>query len=183
MTAHLTDKAMTDVLEGGGSPVEWAHVAACPECRSRLDEARRGRDLAGRADVPEPPGMYWEALRRNVGRRISEEAAGSQRGRWGWLAPLAASAAVLGIVMVFVVGHGEAPAPQPSPVAAWSALPPVEEDEGLAVLTGLATTDPEVGWTSWEEGRGLGAFVAGLSDEESEALVAALRVERPEGDL
>jgi hypothetical protein len=125
--------------------------------------------------------MYWEALRRNVGRRISEESV--PRARWGWLAPLAASAAALA-VLAFVVGGGdEAPSPTPEPVPAWSALPPVEEDAGLAVLTGLATTATEVDWTDWEEGQGLGAFVAGLSDEESEALVAALRVERPEGEL
>jgi hypothetical protein len=183
MRTHLTDKAMTDLLEGGGSPAEWAHVAACRECRSRLEEARLGLGLAVRADVPEPPGMYWEALRRNVGRRISEEAVGKPRARWGWLAPLAAGVAVLAVVVVFVAGGREPVSTPAQPVPAWSALPPVEEDEGLAVLAGLTTADSEVGWTGWEEGQGLGAFVAGLSDEESEALVAALRVERPEGEL
>jgi hypothetical protein len=59
----------------------------------------------------------------------------------------------------------------------------VEEDAGLAVLTGLARSEQGVDWTGWEEGRGLGAFVAGLSEEESEALVAALRVGLPEGEL
>ena len=35
----------------------------------------------------------------------------------------------------------------------------------------------------WEEGRGLAAFVAALSDQESEALTMALRVEQQEGEL
>jgi hypothetical protein len=181
MTTHLTEKAMTDVLEGGGSPVEWAHVASCRECRSRIEEARRGLDLAARTEVPEPPGMYWEALRRNVGRRISEESA---RPAWrGWLAPLVATAAALAIVVVVIANRPEAPAVSTQAVPAWSALPPVEEDAGLAVLTGLAAAEDGTELTDWEEGQGLGAFVASLSEEESEALVAALRVERPEGEL
>jgi len=40
------------------------------------------------------------------------------------------------------------------------------------VLEGLAVADGGLG--AWDEGRGLGAFVAGLSDEESNALVEAL---------
>ena len=35
MSAHLSDQTMTDVLEKGGSPVEWAHVASCPACQQR----------------------------------------------------------------------------------------------------------------------------------------------------
>jgi hypothetical protein len=133
--------------------------------------------VASMAEVPEPPGLYWEVLRRNVGRRIAEEP--GRRSWRGWMLPLAvATAAVLVLAMSFV---GRPPTASDSPplLPAWSALPPVEEDERLAVVSGLAEGE----LPDWEEGRGLGAFVAGLSDEESEALVAALRVERPEGDL
>jgi hypothetical protein len=178
MIAHLSEQTMTDVLEGGGSPVEWAHVASCPACRSRLDEARAGRALASKAEVPEPPGLYWEALRRSVSRRIAEEPA--RRVRWDWVVPLVAAVAAI-LVIGLSVGV-RSPALAPTPLPAWSALPPLEEDPGLAVVNGLA--DGELGeWTEWNEGRGLGAFVAGLSDEESEALVAALSDERSEEDL
>ena len=175
MSAHLSDQTMTDVLEKGGSPTEWAHVASCPACRSRLEDARAALQLASEGEVPEPPGLYWEALRRNVSRRIAEEP--SHRARWGWLVPLAAATAA--IVVIAVSLGGNPPVPSAPLLPPWSALPPVEDDEGLAVVSGF--TNGEL--TEWDEGRGLGAFVASLSDEESEALVAALRVERPEGEL
>ncbi len=83
------------------------------------------------------------------------------------------------IIAVSLVGRPPAPSGSAALLPAWSALPPVEDDDGWAVVGGLA--DGEL--ANWDEGRGLGAFVAGLSDEESEALVAALHVERPEGEL
>ncbi|MCG6924547.1 MAG: hypothetical protein LJF30_04445 [Acidobacteria bacterium] len=173
MSAHLSDQTMVDVLEGGGSPAQWAHVASCAACRSRLDEARAGGELVSRAEIPEPPGLYWEALRRSVSRRVAEEPV--RRSRWGWVLPLAAaSAAVVIIVLSFGGGPGT---PEPNVLLpAWSALPPVAEDDDLAVVRGL----DEAELAAWDEGRGLDVFVAGLSDAESEALVAALRVE-PEG--
>jgi hypothetical protein len=86
----------------------------------------------------------------------------------------AASAAVVIIVLSFGGGPGT---PEPNVLLpAWSALPPVAEDDDLAVVRGL----DEAELAAWDEGRGLDVFVAGLSDAESEALVAALRVE-PEG--
>jgi hypothetical protein len=177
MSAHLSERTMMDVLEGGGSPREWAHVASCGGCRARLEEARAALELAGGADVPEPPGLYWEALRRNVGRRIDEAPVRSPRR--SWLIPLAAVAAAAVVVAVSLVGRPPEPAAPASHLPAWSALPPVEEDDGLAVVTGLVEDE----LPAWDEGQGLGAFVAGLSDEESEALVAALRVKRSEGEL
>jgi len=174
MSAHLSDQTMTDVLEKGGSPAEWAHVASCPACRSRLEDARGALQLASMAEVPEPPGLYWEALRRNVSRRVAEEP--SRRPRWGWLLPMAAATAAVVVIAVFL--GGQPPVPSVPLLPAWSALPPVEDDAGLTVVSGF--TEGEL--AEWDEGRGLGAFVAGLSDEESEALVAALGVERPEGE-
>jgi hypothetical protein len=168
---------MTDVLDGGGSPLEWAHVASCAECRSRLEEARVALRLAVRTEVPEPPGLYWEALRRNVSRRIAEEPAGASRR--SWLLPLAAAFAAVVVLVVSLIGRVPESPSAGTYLPAWSALPPVEEDENLAAVSGVV----EDGLAEWEEGQGLGAFVAGLSDEESEALVAALRVERPEGEL
>ena len=174
MRAHLSDQTMTDLLEGGGSPADWAHVASCPDCRDRLDAARSGLEMASSAEVPEPPGLYWEALRRNVSRRIAEEP--PRRSWWGWLVPVAAASAAMVVIVLFLGGRSPSPSSSAPLLPAWSALPPVEDDEGLAVVSGLAG-DQDL---EWEEGRGLGAFVASLSDEESEALVAALRAVGPE---
>jgi len=179
MASHLSDRTMTDLLEAEGTPAQQAHLASCAACRSRLDNARAALEAASKVDVPEPPGLYWEALRRNVSRRIAEEP--ERRTRWRWLAPLAAAAAVVVLVALSV---GERP-PTPAGVAprlpAWSALPPVDEDDSLAVVSGFAEDEDAV--AAWEEVRGLAAFVAALSDEESEALVVALRVEQQEGEL
>ena len=37
-TAHLSEAALNDLLIGLGSEESEAHVAACPECRSRVEE-------------------------------------------------------------------------------------------------------------------------------------------------
>jgi hypothetical protein len=170
---------MADLLETEGTAAQRAHLESCAGCRSRLEDARRAMKLAQETDVPEPPGLYWEALRRNVSRRIAEE---PERGRRrAWLAPLAAASAA---VVLLAVWFGQGP-PRPAAVSptlpAWSALPPVEEDDDLAVVSGFWVEEDAL--ADWDEGRGLGAFVAALSDEESDALVSALRVEQQEGEL
>lgn len=182
MIGHVSDDRMVDLLEDGGTPVDWAHVAGCQECRVRLEEARSALGLAMATDVPEPPGLYWEALRRNVSRRIGEEP--PTRKPWGWALPLAAAVAAVVVIGLVLPGQPPAPPKAAATLPAWSALPPVEDDEGLAAVSGF--TDGEgasLEWAELEEGRGLGAFVASLSEEESEALVEALRVEEPGGDL
>jgi hypothetical protein len=178
MGAHLSDDAMMDLLEGRGTAAEQAHLDECTACTSRLEEARTALELASGAEIPEPPGLYWEALRRNVSRRIAEEP--SPRLGWRWLVPVAATAGAL-VVAFTLLARSPAPTVVAPTLPAWSALPPVAEDEGLFVVSGLAIGEDEA--AEWEEGQGLGAFVATLSDEESEALIEALGVELPEGDL
>jgi hypothetical protein len=178
MAAHLSDKAMMDLLEGGGTARERKHLDSCPACASRLEEARAALELASRTDIPEPPGLYWEALRRNVSRRVAEEP--PKRMGWGWLVPVAATAGAL-VVTFSLVERPPAPTALAPTLPAWSALPPVEEDEDLFVVSGFAIGEDAL--IEWEEGQGLGAFVAALSDEDSEALVEALGVEQAEGEL
>jgi hypothetical protein len=171
MTRHLSDEAVLDVAEGREDAARRAHVDGCPDCRERVETVLSGLDAARRADVPEPSPLYWEAMRRNVGRRIAEEP--RRAPRWAWLAPLAATAAV---VAVGFLATGRGPSPQASPaprLAAWSALPAEEDDAALEVLEGLAATQPDM--EPLDEGRGVGAFVALLSDEEQAALAASLR--------
>jgi hypothetical protein len=166
MTRHLAEEGLMDVVDGTGSPGARAHAAACPECDARVAEARDALGVAMDAEVPEPPGAYWEVLRRGVGRRIAEEPRGG--GRLRWLVPLAAATA---IVAILFLGDHRPPAPQvPALLPAWSALPPAEDDAGL---TALSVVNGDL--APWEESQGLGAFVAGLSDEETATLVEALR--------
>jgi hypothetical protein len=170
MTRHLSDESLFSLAEGGGTEAERAHVAPCARCTERIEETRAGLALARRADVPEPSPLYWEAMRRSVGRRIAEE---PRRPLWAWLAPLAATAAALAVVAL-TAGRSPAPAALPTPtLPAWSALPPAEDDASLEVLEGLAVADGELG--TLDEGRGVGAFLAGLSDEEYRALADSLR--------
>jgi hypothetical protein len=179
MAGHLSDRTMTDLLGAEGTPEQQAHLASCTACRSRLENARAALELASKADVPEPPGLYWEALRRNVSRRIADEP--ERRTRWGWLAPLAAATAAVVLVALSVGERAPTPAGIAPTLPAWSPLPPLEEDDDLAVVSGFAMEEGAL--AGWEEGRGLVAFVAALSDEESEELVLALRVEQREGEL
>lgn len=183
MSRHLSDAALADALDGRADAVARAHLAGCEACARRLADAEAGLALARRDEVPEPSPLYWEALRRNVGRRIESE----PRRRLGvrWLVPLAGAAA-LGLV-VLATGHlPRLAVPPAAPTAvvsdsavleAWSPLPPPEADEDLVVLEGLSAT--ENGLPAWDEGFGVGAYLAGLTDDESAALVDALA--RPDG--
>jgi anti-sigma factor RsiW len=177
MAAHLSDQTMTDLLEGRGTTGEQAHLDSCPACAARLDEARAALELASGVEIPEPPGLYWEALRRNVSRRIAEEP--PRRARWGWVLPVAAGAGAL-VVAFLLLGRPPVPTATAPTLPAWSALPPTDEDEDLFVVSGFVMAEDEP--MDWEEGRGLGAFVAALSDEDSEALVEALGVDQTEGE-
>jgi hypothetical protein len=170
MTVHVPEPALLDVLEGGGARSDRAHVAACPTCAARLAEAGEGWALARGAEVPEPLPFYWASLRRAAGRRV--EAAPPRRIRWAVILPLsilaAAGAAALSI------GPASRPSIAPSNVVpAWSALPPEDADESLPVLRGLALAGGDL--AAWGDSQGIGPFLAGLSDEDSRALVTSLR--------
>jgi hypothetical protein len=179
MMRHPSDERLLDIALGGGGE-EDVHVRACPTCAERTREVRAGLDLALEADVPEPSALYWEALRKNVGRRIAEDP--RRRLPWAWLVPLATAATALAVAVT--VGHLPRPTERPpaAVLPAWTALPPADEDPGLLVLEGVAeSTGTDL--TAWEEGRGLGAFLAGLSDSESRAVVDGLDNSEVEGDL
>jgi hypothetical protein len=171
MRTHLTDDVLMDLCEGAAAPEAFAHVEACGECRARVEEAAEGLVLARQAAVPEPSPLYWPALRRNVGSRISATPAR----RWSWLAPpLLAAAAALAVIAV-VSPRTEAP---PAPVVAaitlpaWSALPPAEDDPGLPVLADFAPQAPDaVAAVSCQD---VSRCLATLSEEEGGLLADAL---------
>jgi len=49
MTRHPSEECLLAVAEGGGREADRAHVAACAECGSRVEEARASlsREAAG----------------------------------------------------------------------------------------------------------------------------------------
>jgi hypothetical protein len=171
MTRHVPDESLPDLAEGGGSEADRAHVLACRPCATRVEETRAALALARRADVPEPSPLYWDAMRQSVGRRIAEEP--RRAPRWAWLGPLAAAGAAVA-VFALATGRTHAPSATPAPaLAAWSALPPAEDDASLAVLEGLAEAEGDLG--ELDGGRGVGAFLAELSDDDYRVLADSLR--------
>jgi hypothetical protein len=174
---HLSDETLVDALDGRADGSSREHLAQCETCAQKLAEAEAGLALAHRSEVPEPSPLYWSALRHNVGRRIAEEPRSASR--LGWFVPVAAAAALLAVAM----GRSPAPAPPPavSPrgvaaLPAWSALPPIDEDEAVPLLQGVLAS---VG-SGWDEGRGADAYLASLSEADSSALVETLAA-RPGG--
>jgi hypothetical protein len=185
MSAHPKDDTLMELVEGGGSPEARRHVAQCAPCAARIAEVRAMAELSQGVEVPEPPAFYWTAFRHNVRRRIAEE---RPRAAWrGWLLPLTAVSVALVLATVVHRPQPGARVPQIASVPAtagpllpaWSPLPPAEEDADLPVLEGLAAT----GAVEWDEGRGFGSYLAGLSDEDSAALARALRQNGGEGVL
>lgn len=178
MSAHPKDETLVDLVEGGGSPEARHHVTQCACCAERVAAARAMAELARGVAVPEPPVFFWTAFQNNVRRRIAAE---RPRVAWsGWLVPLTAVSVAAALL---TVAHRPQPwphapqlasVPSASPVAllpVWSPLPPAAEDAGLPVLEGLAASEA----VDWDEGRGLGSYLEGLSDEDSAALAQALR--------
>jgi hypothetical protein len=177
MWIHVSDQALTDVLEETGSAEAVAHVEGCAACGARLDEAREGWTLARQADVPEPPPLYWEAFRRQVGRRIStDDSAGLPR-RWRLVPVLAVAAALVAfasLVPVRTLRNGGVHEDIEVALPAWSALPSAEEDSGLSVIQALAATPEDLGAVAGCRGVDC---LAELSDDETQALTDALRGE------
>ncbi len=165
MMRHLSEDELLDAVEATVGADARAHLEACAECRARRDEAREALLLAREAEVPEPSPLYWEAFRRQVGRRIAEE---RPAGR-SWLLPLAAAAAALLFVVPLVRESVSRRSHVGAPVLpAWSALSGTEEDEDLALVaeSGIAEADlAAVG-----EMKGLDEVLGDLSEEEQSAV-------------
>jgi len=177
---HLPEQRLLDVLEGAGG-ADRVHVDACPQCQAHLADARAGLALALGAEMPEPSPRYWPSLRSQVRRRLDE--GGARRPafwRRFYVGPALATAALLAGIVTFLPVSHEAPAPLPAPpLAAWSALPPADEDPGLDVLRAVA---PEVAEASPAAGcAAIAECMADLSEEETLALAESLQREIGEG--
>jgi hypothetical protein len=179
MVSHVPESKLLDVLEG--TDADRAHIEACAQCQARLAEAQAGLALAAGAEVPEPSPLYWDALRRQVSRRLDEESA-LRPAFWRRvpLGPALAAAVVLAGIVAYLPLAGHHPTAVPErPLPAWSALPPADEDEGLDVLRAVA---PAVADASVPAPcAGVADCVADLSDEESRILAERLRQEMAQG--
>ncbi len=179
MTGHLSEERLLDALESGPDTAELAHIETCEKCGALVDEARSGMALAREADVPPPSPFYWEAFRRQVGDRIGAE----ERPLWrAWLLPLAAVTAALAFAIPFLQGRAPEPPAGGAPVLpAWSALPPADEDEGLAVLKGLGVAETDLAAVG--EVSGLDGVLGEVSEDEEDAFTDLLRRRIKEGTL
>jgi hypothetical protein len=179
MWTHVSDETLMDVVEGAGGDRALGHVATCARCRERVDDVRSALGLTARAALPEPAPIFWDVMRRRIAQRLAEVPPARTR------RPLWAAAAVAGAAMVVLAtGVGIRPTVEPplhptAALPAWSALPPADQDPGLPVLENIAPTmaaaSPSV------ECPDLAECVAGLSDDESRALAAALREKIAQG--
>lgn len=170
MTRHLSEEELLERLEAEEPASGDAHLAGCAHCRTRLERAREGLELALGAEVPEPPGAFWEAFGRQVARRIAE---GEPVGRRWHSGPLWAAAAALAACLAVFPGSDPAGG-SPTMIPAWSALPAAEDDPGLEALATLVLDSEASGLVA---SCGLASCLLELSDEESQVLVESLRAE------
>lgn len=178
MTRHLSDDDLLSVLEETAPGSARRHLEACDACRVRLEEAREGLRVAREAQVPEPSPLYWEAFRRQVGRRIEGER--SLWRRFQWAPALAAAAGLVAALSVRVPAPGASRLAVPAAaLPAWSPLPQAEDDPGLLVLQALApSAEDPLGAC-----RDVTACLVDLSEEESQALADVLSHELGRKDL
>jgi predicted anti-sigma-YlaC factor YlaD len=174
MGEHVRDDELMDAAEGTASAVVRRHVEACVACRERVAEAAAGWEAARVADVPEPSPFYWEAFRRQLGRRVGAE----RRWRLAAWTPALAAAAVLAVGIGLFTRSPEPDRPADT-LPAWTASWPAgEEDAGLARLGALALVDADEVAAGCS---GITRCLAGLSDEEAMALADALTQELGQG--
>jgi len=177
MTRHLSEERLLDAADSVVEPAERAHVEECAECRALRDEVRAGLLLAREADVPEPSPLYWEAFRRQVGRRIAEERRPGRR----WLLPLAAAAAAAAFLLPLSSGVNSRRTSSGAVLPAWSALPPAAEDDGLALLAGSGVAESDLAAVA--EATDVDELLGDLSDEEQAAVGKLLQDRTRPGTL
>lgn len=186
MTAHPPAESLTEIAFGTGHAAASArrHVADCALCRAQIAEMQAALDSLREADVPEPSPLYWPAFRRQVARRLDDDARRPRwRAAWLWL-PALAGAAALALALAPRLGW-RAPvpatlAPAVAFVPAWTPLPEAGDDTGLQVLSALASTG---GLGAVAECRDLDECLAGLPEDDARSLAQAFRAELQGGDL
>lgn len=172
---HPSPDELLDALDGLAVSEVRAHVDGCSDCRDRLADAREGLRLAAEAEVPEPPDAYWQMFPGHVARRAEE----APKGWWPRRAAPGLIAAAMALMAIGAALFARRPPPSHDvTLPEWSALP-AGEDSSLTVLQAMEPTDEEL--RAAAGCLGAAECLAGLSEEESEALAEALRQDLPAG--
>ncbi len=172
MWGHPADERLIDLAEGAGDERARQHLAACAACRAQVDELRATLLEVRAVDAPEPSPLYWQAFRREVTRRLDAPRP-QTAARWWFVPALAAGMAAAVIVLPRPwAEHGPA-ATQPvaATLPAWTPLPTVDEDDGLAVLQTFASGGA---LASVGECRDLTECAAELGERDREGLESVL---------
>jgi hypothetical protein len=110
MTDHLTDEALSALLDDAATDDERAHAEGCPTCRGALDQLRR----AARAVATPPPAPAPEARDAAIARAVAAAGGGAgrvvplRRYRPGLLAAAAALVLVLAAVPLLISSRDDA---------------------------------------------------------------------------
>lgn len=107
MEDHLSDGQLFETLLGSASPRVEAHVAACAECRGRLERLRSAvsalrRSAHAQAEKPEP---FWTRQRAAAAARASQSPA----------RPMTWAAALAVAVLAALLLQEPRPVVQPAP--------------------------------------------------------------------
>jgi hypothetical protein len=174
MARHLSEVNLVDAAEDAASPDVAAHLQGCADCAARVGLLRSALVELGEGAVLEPSERRLADLRRAIGRRLDAQGGpGASRAwqRWLWV-PVAA----LGAAAVVMVAVGP-PAPTRQALRtlpAWT-VPAENEDLAMTAVSGLDPSADDVAVVTGDGG--VAEQVASLSDDETAALVQALRTE------
>ena len=168
--AHLTNSELADATEPEVGPRLTTHLAACEQCRGRVEGLAAARATAAGVEEPEPSPLFWSAFAERVGAAVREaEAAGTARGNRRavpvWTRVAATAAAVLLVVSAVAVFFNRAPGP-PTGVSEMTAGVQEAPDSTLA-SAGDADPGQTTGDAAWQVVAEMGAEVGW--DEASEA--------------
>jgi hypothetical protein len=126
---HLTNEALSELLDGGPVAGAEKHLAECPVCRGELEVLRELREELRELPALEAPPKIWDAVaeRLPAGQR-------ERRAKLGWPKLVALQAVAMAAVFVIGLGLGrwtepEQPAPMDAPVPGLVAQQPTQEPQ------------------------------------------------------
>src|SRR5258708_31627248 len=70
---HLNADELVDLAEGAQPESSARHLAACPQCRARLDDLRAMMSAVAGVDVPEPSPLFWDHFSQRVHDAVASE--------------------------------------------------------------------------------------------------------------
>ena len=171
---HLSELETLDAaLDAALLGTTQAHLASCVACAERVTALREARGWALAAqDDPDPDDLFWRALRTRIGVRVEAEAKRGTRVQPRWLWSFAAAAGLVAVLLAWPLLPG-AGRPTLPLLAAWEPLVAPEEDSGFSLVADVVPAADDDAATGTE----CGTCLEGLTDDESVAMIDALRQE------